>query len=173
MKQRHHYSPVIYEQRRLRPVRLARGTHCRDVCMASARHRSIRQPQLDQSPIPGPGSYVYAVFRSCAHAGALPGNRICGMCFISPGVKRSAVSLARRLVTRLPDGALASIPGHASSQESNESFAVELPLIPSPDQGAVPVLINDVAVLPLQSCCALSAHSRATSTGVRNIWLGR
>ena len=90
LKQRHHYSPVIYEERRLfdeamlahalhnrgrrqlgRAVRLARGTRSRDVCMANASHRSARQLQLDQSPIPGPGPYVYAVFRSCSQRGVI------------------------------------------------------------------------------------------------------
>lgn len=90
MKQRRRYSPVAYEERGLfdeatlthplrnrgrrqlaHPVRPARGTQYRDVCATNASHRSIRQPQLDQSPIPNPGPYVYAVFRPLSRRAAI------------------------------------------------------------------------------------------------------
>ena len=150
------------------PGRLARAKLYRDVCMANASHCSIRQPQLDQSPIPKPWPYVYAVFRPRSQSGAIDWKpnlshvlhftgrvAFCVMlwhrvpawqavaCRGAPtptparkswrdpqsaraahqrvdsrkaAVKRSAVSLARRLVTRPTQRRSCEHTGLASSQ---------------------------------------------------------
>lgn len=146
LKQRRRYSPVAYEERGLfdeatlthplrnrgrrqlaHPVRPARGTQYRDVCATNASHRSIRQPQLDQSPIPNPGPYVYAVFRPPRDARPSIGSSICRMCFISTGRVAFCV-MPRRLVPAWQSacrGAAAPSPARQSWRDPNSTRAAQ------------------------------------------------